>query len=85
MLLKITHTEVKGKSKVPGLDLLMFMIDGAYMAATLPYQIQKAYQMSPMFKERVKKGLEGDVFGLETGSVTFKPIGKSHSAWGKSC
>ena len=74
----------KGKSKVPGLDLLMFMIDGAYTAATLPYQIQKAYSMSPMFKERVKKGLEGDVFGLETGSVTFKPIGKSNTMWGKA-
>jgi hypothetical protein len=74
----------KGKSKVPGLDLLMFMIDGAYMAATLPIQIQKAYNMSPMFKERVKKGLEGDVFGLETGSVTFKPIGKSNTMWGKA-
>lgn len=74
----------KGKSKVPGLDLLMFMIDGAYTAATLPYQIQKAYNMSPMFKERVKKGLEGDVFGLETGSVTFKPIGKSNTMWGKA-
>jgi hypothetical protein len=74
----------KGKSKVPGLDLVMFMMEAAYTAATLPIQIQKAYNMSPMFKERVKKGLEGDVFGLETGSVTFKPIGKSNTMWGKA-
>ena len=74
----------EGKSKVPGLDLVMFMMEAAYTAATLPIQIQKAYNMSPMFKERVKKGLEGDVFGLETGSVTFKPIGKSNTMWGKA-
>tara|TARA_R110000765_G_scaffold133349_2_gene232084 strand:+ start:14115 stop:21281 length:7167 start_codon:yes stop_codon:yes gene_type:complete len=74
----------KGKKKVPGLDLTMFMIDTAKTIATLPYQIQKAYKMSPMFRERVRKGLEGDVFGLETGSTTFKPIGKSHSLWGKA-
>ena len=74
----------EGKSKVPGLDLVMFMMEAAYTAATLPIQIQKAYNMSPMFKERVRKGLEGDVFGLETGSVTFKPIGKSNTMLGKA-
>ena len=67
----------KGKSKIPGLDLLMFMVDGAKVAITMPSQIKKAWNMSPMFKERLLKGLEGDVYGLETGSVTYKPASES--------
>ena len=67
----------KGKSKIPGLDLLMFMVDGAKVAVTMPSQIKKAWNMSPMFQERLLKGLEGDVYGLETGSVTYKPASQS--------
>ena len=74
----------EGKTRIPGLDAMMFMIDTAKVIATLPYQMKKAYDMSPMFKERVRKGLEGDVYGLETGSSTFKPIGKSHTLWGRA-
>lgn len=74
----------EGKKRIPGLDAMMFMIDTAKVIATLPYQIKKAYDMSPMFRERLRKGLEGDVYGLETGSSTFKPIGKSNTLWGRA-
>jgi hypothetical protein len=70
----------KGKSKVPGLDLLMFMVDGAKVIATMPSQIKKAWNLSPMFQERLLKGLEGDVYGLETGSVTYKPASQSQKS-----
>ena len=74
----------EGKKRIPGLDAMMFMIDTAKVIATLPYQMKKAYDMSPMFRERLRKGLEGDVYGLESGSSTFKPIGKSHTLWGRA-
>ena len=74
----------EGKKRIPGLDTIMFMVDTAKVIATLPYQIKKAYDMSPMFKERLRKGLEGDVYGLETGSSTFKPISKSNTLWGRA-
>ena len=70
----------KGKSKVPGLDLLMFMVDGAKVIATMPSQVRKAWNVSPMFQERLLKGLEGDVYGLETGSVTYKPASQSQKS-----
>ena len=70
----------KGKSKVPGLDLLMFMVDGAKVIATMPSQVRKAWAVSPMFQERLLKGLEGDVYGLETGSVTYKPASQSQKS-----
>jgi len=73
----------EGKKKIPGLDLLMFMVDQAKTIATLPKAIKEAYNTSPLFKERIKKGVEGDVFGLETGSVTFKPISRQSGLLGK--
>ena len=52
----------------------------------LPYQyaIREMYNTSPMVRERLKQGLEGDVYGLETGSVTFKPIKKQSGLLGKA-
>ena len=38
--------------------------------------ISKARKMSAQFDQRVREGLEGDVYGLETGSQTFKQAGK---------
>ena len=67
----------EGKTKIPGLDLLMFMVDGAKTIATMPAQIKRAWNISPMFQERLLKGLEGDVYGLETGSVTYKQASES--------
>ena len=74
----------EGKKKIPGLDLLMFMVDQAKTIATLPIAIKEAYNTSPMFKERIKTALEGDISGLETGSVTFKPLSRQSGLLGKA-
>ncbi len=70
------------------LDLMMFTIDGAgvlfEMAADLVGRrgaIAKAREMSAQFDQRVREGLEGDVYGLETGSQTFKQAGKGTSLY----
>jgi hypothetical protein len=69
----------EGKNKIPGLDMLMFMVDAAKTIATLPTQVKKALEISASFKDRLEKGLDGDVYGLESGSATFKSIGKSNN------
>lgn len=74
----------EGKKKIPGLDLLMFMVDQAKVIATLPIAIKEAYNTSPLFKERIRKAFEGDILGLETGSVTFKPISRQSGLLGKA-
>jgi len=65
------------------IDFAMFMVDGAgvmfEMAKDLVGKegaIAKARKMSATFDARVEQGLEGDVYGLESGSQTFKPAGK---------
>jgi len=77
------YTVRKGKP-TPVLDHLMFMLDMTYIVATLPKQIKKAYDMSANVKERLDQGLEGDVYGLESGTGVFRPISKSSSAWSKA-
>ena len=77
------YTVRKGKP-TPVLDHIMFMLDMAYIVATLPKQIKKAYDMSANVKERLDQGLEGDVYGLESGTGVFRPISKSSSAWAKA-
>ena len=74
----------EGKKKIPGLDLVMFMMDGAKMVATLPKQIKTAQEVSATFRDRLAKGLEGDVYGLETGSPTFKPLGQKNTLVGRA-
>lgn len=64
----------KGGKRTPGLDMIMFMADMAKVIATLPKQVKKAYAMSPDFRNRLAQGLEGDVYGLEAGSRTYKPM-----------
>ena len=73
-----------GKKKIPGLDLVMFMIDHAVNIATLPIAIREMYNTSPMVRERLRQGLEGDVYGLESGSVTFKPLKKQSGLLGQA-
>ncbi len=58
--------------KMPGADLLTFIRDYAEVIMTLPKQIREAREMSATFDARIKKGLEGDIFGLESGGRTFK-------------
>jgi hypothetical protein len=73
----------KGNKKIPGLDTLMFTVDMAKTIATLPTQIKKAQQISASFKDRLEKGLEGDVYGLESGGLSFKPISKRNTLFGR--
>ena len=72
----------KGKN-TPGLDAVMYMLDTAHTILTLPIQVKKAYDVSANFRDRIKKGVEGDVYGLEAGSRIFKPLSKSNTLFGK--
>ena len=64
----------EGKTRIPGMDTLGFMMDMAKIIATLPKQIKKARSISADFSARLDQGLEGDVYGLESGSRVFKPL-----------
>ena len=61
-----------GKTKVPGYKLLSFMFDYAKVLVMLRSEIKEAREISATFDNRIKQGLEGDVFGLESGTRTFK-------------
>lgn len=74
----------EGKKRIPGLDALMFMIDTAKVIATLPSQVKKAQNVSASFRDRLAKGLDGDVYGLESGSKTFKSLGQQNNIIGKT-
>ena len=41
--------------------------------------ISKMRKMSATFDKRIEQGLEGDIYGLESGNVTFKEAGKGTS------
>jgi hypothetical protein len=71
------------KTKVPGLDAIMFMLDNAKVMATLPAQFRKAKEISATFRDRVAKGIEGDVFGLESGSSTYKKQSEKNTLMGR--
>ena len=60
--------------KVPGLDMVMFALDYAKVLATLPKQIKESKEISATFRNRIERGLEGDVFGLESGGRTYKRL-----------
>ena len=59
------------------------MADFAYVMATFRSSVKKAYQMSPVFKDRIDKGLEGDLHGLVSGNLTVKDLKKDESTWGE--
>ena len=76
----------KGKRYIPGMDTLGFMFDAATTILSLPLDlvgmngpIHQAMEMSATFKRRVEQGIEGDVYGLEAGSKTFKNVSKESS------
>jgi hypothetical protein len=83
-------------SKIPkplrkALDLPMFMVDGAKVALSLAKDlvgkdgaINQAIKISPTFRKRVEQGLEGDIYGLESGSKTFKPVSKTNTKVGRA-
>lgn len=70
--------------KVPVLDFIMFAADTAVTLATLPKQIRNAYKMSANVRDRLLKGIEGDVYGLESGSSTFTRINKRDDIYAKA-
>jgi len=61
--------EYKGKGGLGG-----FMIGMAKVVARLPYYMKLASEISPDFRDRLRKGLEGDLYRLETGSRTTAPV-----------
>ena len=76
-------------SKIPGvikgpIDMMMFMVDSAKVMATMPKQVRKAYGMSANVRDRLLKGIEGDVYGLESGSNVFSSIDKRTDIWAKA-
>jgi hypothetical protein len=73
----------EGKKKIPGLDAIMFMVDTAKVIANLPSEVKKAQNISASFRDRLAKGLDGDVYGLESGSPTFKPLGQQNTFLGR--
>ena len=78
-------------SRVPkvvqsAVDPVMFMVDAARVLGSMALDlvgkdgaIHQAMDMSATFRKRIEQGLEGDVYGLESGSQTFKPLDKSMS------
>jgi hypothetical protein len=76
-------------SRIPGvikgpIDFMMFMVDSAKVIATMPKQIRKAYGMSANVKDRLLKGIDGDVYGLEAGSNVFSSIDKRSDIWARA-
>jgi hypothetical protein len=61
-----------GKTKVPGYNLLSFVADYAYVLMMIRSEIKEAREVSATFDNRIKMGLEGDIYGLESGTRTFK-------------
>jgi hypothetical protein len=61
-----------GKTKVPGYKLLSFIADYVKVLAMIRSEMKEAREVSATFDNRVKQGLEGDIYGLESGTRTFK-------------
>lgn len=60
---------IKGKN-TPGLDHVAFMVESVatlFSLFTKDSAYKKAYEKSATFRERVLRGLEGDIYGLESG------------------
>ena len=73
------------------LDIVMFMVDTATLIAELGIEIftkdgplAQAREMSATFDERIAQGLEGDVYGLESGQNPRGKIKKSKTKAGRA-
>ena len=64
---------IKG-SKIP--KPVQFIFGMTKILANLPKYMDLAKQISPDFTDRVRKGLDGDIYRLETGSRPVKPVEK---------
>lgn len=67
-------------------DPVMFMFDAAKVYSSMALDLvgkkgalSEAMEMSTSLRRRIEQGLEGDVYGLESGSKTFKSFDKSES------
>ena len=65
------YSATKKKNNIR-IDSLMFAYDYFKVLARLRTEMREAKEISATFDARIKKGLEGDIFGLESGSRTFK-------------
>ena len=72
---------IKGR-KVPVLDTVMFAMDLARTLTFARANFNKFYNLSGNFRDRVNKGVEGDVYGLESGSKVFKPLSQKSTTLG---
>ncbi len=73
---------VKGK-QVLGLDLLSFVADYAYVLGNIVNEIKESREISAGFDSRIKAGLKGEIFGLESGGRTFKSTKARQDTVGK--
>jgi hypothetical protein len=65
------------------IDLVMFMVDYAKIVANLPVEIQNAMEISASFKNRMEKGLGGDLVGLSSGRSVVPSLSQSNTRFGK--
>ena len=70
-------------NKIPGLDLIGFTYDYFKVIAKLSSEIKESRDISATFDARLKKGLQGDIFGLESGSRTYKSTKANQGKKGK--
>lgn len=68
--------------KVPGLDAIMFAFDMAKALTFARSNFNKFYNISGNFRDRIVKGVEGDVYGLESGGRVFKPLSQKATTLG---
>lgn len=57
-------------------DHIGFAADMAYTFLTFPVQLYEAYQLSPSFRDRINKGVKGDIVGLEAGGKEGRALRK---------
>ncbi len=57
-------------------DHIGFAADMAYTFLTFPIQLYDAYQLSPSFRDRINKGVKGDIVGLEAGGKEGRAVRK---------
>ena len=70
-------------NNIPGYDLLNFTYDYFKVIANLRSEIKESRDISATFDARLKKGLSGDIFGLESGSRTYKSTKADQGKKGK--
>ena len=65
------------------IDLAMFMIDYAKVIKNLPSELKKAQDISASFRDRLEKGIAGDVYGLESGRNIIPSQAEKNTRFGK--